>query len=183
MVDGPVSRVRNLSGLSLREFCKRFGLSKPALTNYEAGMYSALSDAMVSILYEATAELGHSLPDLMREWFGVDSAYLAYDAWLRASRVEQADRFMVSPFTLAELSTRAKDGKVVSPMLAFVEETAGSVYTFSKLLKVPQATVWRYVEGKTVGMPKQLAEALDDVGYPRSSDLMAQQLLWRERYA
>jgi transcriptional regulator with XRE-family HTH domain len=181
--EGPVSRLRNLLGLSLREFSKRYNISKPALTNYEAGMYPALSDAMVELLYDAVSEAGHSLPDLMREWYGVDSLYLAYSGWLRASRVAEADRFMVSPYTVAELSTRARDGRVAAPMLVFVEETAGSVYNFSKLLKVPQATVWRYVEGKTSGMPKQLSEALESIGYPRVSDLRAQQGLWRERYA
>lgn len=181
--EGPVSRLRNLLGLSLREFAKRYGISKPALTNYEAGMYPALSDAMTELLYDAVGEAGHSLPALMRDWYGVDSLYLAYGQWLREARLAQAERFMVSPYTLSELSIRAKEGVVKSPMLAFVEETAGSVYTFSKLLKVPQATVWRYVEGKTSGMPVQLQSALEDIGYPRVAELRMEQMRWRERYA
>lgn len=183
MVEGPVSRVRKLTGLSLRDFCKRFGISKPALTNYEAGMYSALSDAMVSILYEAVAGTGRSLSDVMTEWFGEGSAFLAYGKWLREERLGVADRFMRSPATLQELSTRARDGVVPSPMLVWVEETAGSVYTFAKLLKVPQATLWRYIEGKTVGMPKQLREALDAIRYPMVTQLALEQMKWRERYA
>lgn len=182
-MEGPVSRVRKLTGLSLREFSARFGISKPALTNYEAGMYSALSDKVVALLYAALEEPGHSMQGLMQEWYGVDSLYLAYDKWLRGERLAVADRFMVSPYTLAELSTRAKDGVVVSPMLSFVEETAGSVYNFSKLLKVPQATMHRYVSGVTAGMPRELVEALETIGFPRVDVLRVEQLKWRERYA
>lgn len=183
MVEGPVSRVRNLTGLSLRDFCKRFGISKPALTNYEAGMYSSLSDAMVSILFDAVAGTGRSLSDVMQEWYGVDSVVVAYERWLRGERLRVADDFMVSPVTLGELTVSSRDGVVPSPMLLWVERTSGSVYGFSKKLKVPQATVWRYVEGKTSGMPKQLSEALEGIGYPRVAELRVEQMRWRERYA
>lgn len=182
-MEGPVSRIRRLCGLSLRDFCKRFGISKPALTSYEAGMYPALSESMVSILFEAVEGLGLSMRDLMQDWFGVDSVYVAYADWVRAERLAVSERFMVSPFTLQELSSRARDGVVVSPMLAFVEGTAGSVYSFSKLLKVPQATLWRYIDGKTLGMPRELVEAFEAIGYPRVDVLRVEQLKWRERYA
>lgn len=181
-MEGPVSLVRKACGLSLREFSLRYKISKPALTNYEAGMYPALSNAIVSLLYDATERLGISIADLMHERFGTDSVTVAYAEWLRLERLAVAGTFMMSPVSLHELKLAGK-GVPGSPFLAWVERTCGSVYNFSKSLKVPQATVWRYADGKTSSMPKQLVAALTDVGYPRIEDLEAEQRMWRERYA
>lgn len=69
-----------------------------------------------------------------------------------------------------------------SPMFFFVFNTVGSAQGFAKLLKIPAATLVRYMEGKQENMPGAIAEALKNVRYEFLTELMAHQSNWTKEY-
>jgi hypothetical protein len=71
----------------------------------------------------------------------------------------------------------------VSPMAVLVKDTAGSVQGFAKLIKVPSATLLRYVRGDQQFMPASIREALFDCGYDYVAELEDVQARWVDLHA
>lgn len=173
MDTNPYAFLRMKAGLSQNAFCQRYTFAKQTLTCIESGMYTELSDRMVVSLGKACAAAGVAARLELLENYGVDRLQQAYVEW----RQRQRGAF-------AETINRVVPGRWTnekSPMDCLVEDTTGSVQGFAKALKVPNATLIRYMRGKQLLMPRSLESALRGVNYPYLPELYRLQTQWARK--
>lgn len=143
----PYAKCRELAGLTQKQFCERYGFAKQTLIGIEQGMYPALSDRMVLSMMDALTEKGIYDAGLIDDW-GHDSLPDAYEEWV------EDERACVEPFSL--------DGTLKD---VIDRATKGSVQGFAKLIKIPSATLLRYLNGGQEMMPSSIWTALKQCGF------------------
>lgn len=149
----PYAYLREKCGLSQQKFCDKYKFAKQTLVGIEAGFYADLSPRMVAALHEACVVANVPEYDLLREEYRDSHIEIAYSHW-RAWERARVDLPPVGIRSTAELS----------PMHFYVKDTVGSVQGFAKLLKIPPATLLRYIRGGKRGMPWEVREAFSDAG-------------------
>ena len=166
----PYAFLRGRAGLSQRKFCDKYGFAKQTLIAIEQGMYPDLSDRMTDAIFAACLAVDiDPAVELLDEY---DTPYLsaAYVAWVESERGFVDSR--ISDYV-------PKPGTPVkSPMALMVHETIGTVQGFAKNLKVPPATLMRYMRGGQTQMPVSIDEALRQAGYMHTYDLAKAQEKW-----
>jgi DNA-binding XRE family transcriptional regulator len=170
----PYAFLRNRAGLSQRKFCVKHEFAKQTLVAIEQGMYPDLSDRMVDAIYAAclAVDLDPAV-ELMDEY---DTPYLsaAYKSWIALERASVDQRILDYVPT--------KGTPELSPVALMVRDTTGTVQGFSKSLKLPPATLMRYMRGGQLQMPVSVAEALTQAGYHHVRDLRDKQEDWVVKY-
>ena len=166
----PFVHLRNKAGLSQRKFCEKYGFAKQTLVAIEQGMYPDLSDRMTDAIFAACLAVDiDPAVELLDEY---DTPYLstAYASWVAGERMLIDSRildYVPKPGT----STH-------SPMALMVRDTLGTVQGFSKNLKVPPATLMRYMRGGQALMPVSIDAALSEAGYHHVKALKDLQEKW-----
>lgn len=172
MSANPFAHLRNRAGLSQRKFCEKYGFAKQTLVAIEQGMYPDLSDRMTDAIYAACLVVDiDPAVELLDEY---DTPYLssAYSTWVSRERLDVDPRifdYVPKPGTPTH-----------SPMALMVRDSVGTVQGFSKALKIPPATLMRYMRGGQSLMPVSITAALDDAGYPYTGQLAQLQEKWIE---
>lgn len=151
----PYTRLREECLIGHREFARKYEIAKQTLVGMESGQYPSLSDKMIVCLGKECHEKGISARDLLQREYGRSSLQDAYHYWQEVQRRSNWSRLDIS---LSSLVTNAD----VSPFLAFMRETAGSIQGFSKAFCLPPATLMRYAKGGTKNMPKAIRDALSE---------------------
>lgn len=168
-MNNPYAHLRKAAGLTQKKFCEDFGFAKQTLLTAEQGIFPELSQRMTSAIYEACRVRGMDADDILTADFGMPNLEVAY-LWYRNSELMEAKKNWKSP-ELRETDT-------TSPMSFLVKDTTGTIQGFSKLLKIPTATIVRYLRGLQQDMPASVREALLQVGYIYVTELAAAQAQW-----
>lgn len=168
----PYAYLRNKAGLSQRKFCAEFKFAKQTLVGIEKGFYPTLSSRMVDAVMEACNRVDIDPGLALLDEYGTPYLDRAYAAW----QLQDRDGALLHTWRPDLLNPS------VSPMEEFVSDTVGSVQGFAKLLKVPPATLTRYMEGKQAMMPTSIFVALEAVKYPHLRELQAAQREWVKTY-
>lgn len=172
METNPYAFLRMKAGLSQNAFCAKYGFAKQTLICIESGMYTELSDRMIVSLGKACAAAGVPARVELLENYGADKLQQAYMEWRSRERGAFAER----------LNTYVPDKWTaeISPMKFMVDETVGSVQGFAKALKIPSATLIRYMTGKQAIIPRSIESALRQINYPYLVDLARLQREWAD---
>jgi len=171
-VKNPYVRLRELCGTSQKGFATKHGFGKMTMVYLESGMYTRVSERQSIALGKECFEKGVDAHEILREEYGFNSLNEAYLAW------RSEDRKLRAPEVLAKAAPPFMGDDVVSPVGRFVQNTAGSLQGFCKLLKIPSITMTRYIRGETVTVPQALLDALEDVKYPHTWALVDAQTDW-----
>jgi hypothetical protein len=161
-----------MCGTSQKGFATKHGFGKMTMVYLESGMYTRVSERQSIALGKECYEKGVDAHGVLREEYGAGSLNEAYLAWRRE------DRRVRAPGVLAKAGPPFEGDEKTSPVARFVQDTAGSLQGFCKLLKVPSITMTRYIRGETVTIPQALLEALEDVKYPHTAALIDAQADW-----
>ena len=164
----PYAFLRKKAGLSQRKFCAEYGFAKQTLIGIESGFYPTLSERMADAIFTACNKADIDASVALLDEFNTPYLDRAYAAW-RFNDRDGALLHTWKPDLLHEAT---------SPMEEFVMDTVGSVQGFAKLLKVPPATLTRYMRGEQAIMPTSIHTALDAVDYPYLRQLQASQREW-----
>ena len=171
----PFRRLRELTRTSQKNFAAEHNFSKTTMTYIEQGTYPNLSVYMVNAIADECEAQGIDAKQVLADEYNGLSLMDAYHAWQTGERIQVAYQFrLVSPTTGTTLPP-------LSPFDMYIKDTAGSVQSFCKLLKVPAATVSRYSSGVTKSMPLSLREALVEIQYPYMDEMVAMMTQWQNR--
>lgn len=170
----PYAFLRRKCGLTQRRFCELYKFAKQTLVGIENGMYPSLSDRMIAAIEQACHDYDIDMLAELDYLFGTTSVNTAYQQWVAAERVQ------VNPAIRSYRPIIWDDRR--SPMYFFVFNTVGSAQGFAKQLKVPAATLVRYMDGKQENMPGSITEALRNIGYEFLPELMSHQANWVRDY-
>lgn len=165
----PYAFLRGLTGLTQKQFCEQYSFAKQTLILIEQGVSPELSDRMVVSMGKALFDKGIVAQEVLYAEYGVTTLGVAYKQWRKMERAEVSKNW-ISPVP--------KQTEVSSPMAFLVRETIGSVQGFAKALKIPPATLVRYIKGLQREMPASVREALMDVGYIYLTELINAQAQW-----
>lgn len=165
----PYAYLRTRCGMTQRGFAEYADLARSTLVYIEAGLYPDISDRQNMELARLCHEKGIDARAELLEHYGHTGLNTSYKAW------QSAERNRLSKGRLPEPRWSER-----GPFRAFVEDTAKTVDRFCKMLKVPPATVTRYLEGQTATMPLAIASALSDVDYLHTKRLTEYQDKWVE---
>lgn len=169
----PFQHLRELGGLSQNAFCAKYGFSKMPLVYTEAAVYPQVSERFRGALFGLMAERGIDVAEELREQYSYPTLDEATHFYQRLARREFGARIAgVEP---------TYGSRYESPFGYFVLETAGSHDGFAKKLKVPPASVVRHSTGKTLTMPRTIAAALTEAGYPHLKTLNERQLMYFDK--
>lgn len=170
----PYAMLREQCGLNQSEFSARHHLARQTLIAIEQGVYPTLSDRMILELGKECHAKGIVAADTLREHYDVATLSAAYEKW------RSADRLSAS----AGINDVVPDQQTskLSPMHFVVKDFGRGVQGFSKALKVPNATLLRYIKGDQREMPRSLEEALRAVGYPYLRELIERQAAWVDEH-
>lgn len=164
MNKNPYARLREHAGYTLKRFCEEYKFAKQTVIGIESGMYPELSERMIAAITDAGRD-SNMLELLLDEY---DTPYLtrAYEQWRIDSRMA---------LNLPTVELRYNE---LSPMHYFVKDTVGSVQGFAKKLKVPPATLLRYIRGEQKHMPMEIRTALHDAGCTQIEQLEKINFSW-----
>lgn len=169
----PYRYLRELCGISQKDFAAKHDMSKTTMTYIESGQYPDLSENQILALGEECFDKSISAREELEAAYGYGTLQDAYHAWQAAERMQVASEFQrVQPTSGTVMPS-------VSPMAQFILDTSRSTQAFCKKLKVPSATVLRYATGATRSMPIAIRTALEQVRYPYLPELLAQQDIWQ----
>lgn len=149
----PYAYLREKCGLSQQKFCDKYKFAKQTLVGIEAGFYADLSPRMLTAMYNACIVANVQIYTELKEEYNVEQLEIAYDLW------RDGERALVE---LPAVGLRSTDE--LSPMHFYVKDTVGSVQGFAKMMKIPPATLLRYIRGGKRGMPWEVREAFSDAG-------------------
>jgi transcriptional regulator with XRE-family HTH domain len=170
----PYAFLRRKCGLTQRRFCELYKFAKQTLVGIETGMYPSLSDRMVAAIEQACFDYDIDMLAELDYLYGTVNVSTAYEQWIVSER-------SAVPDNVRSYRPVIWDDKR-SPMYFFVFNTVGSAQGFAKLLKVPAATLVRYMDGKQENMPGAITAALKNVQYEFLTDLMTYQTNWVKEY-
>lgn len=168
----PYRYLRELCGITQKDFAAKFEMSKTTMTYIESGQYPDLSEHQILSLGKACHEAGIDAGGELVSVYGFDSLQSAYHAWQSTERMQQAHIFR------GVLPTPGTIMPSVSPMAQYITDTARTTQKFCKLLKVPSASVLRYATGATRTMPIAIRKALEETRYPYMPELIQLQEIW-----
>ena len=176
----PVAFLLDTADMGVREFGREFGFSYSAMVALTAGTFSRLSPRILDSLTSMLRHVGLDT-SILREIYGTDSIATAYKAWQKEAR--QANSWVVNVDTehwkrIQGLAT-SKDR---SPVDTFIYATAATHTRFSKLLKVPPATVLRWATFQTQTMPRTIFEALREIGFEHIEELQNAHDTWATKW-
>jgi len=171
----PVARILKASSIGNSRFAKTYRLSRGTVTYSVAGTYVDLPGRVVDALFEVTEDKDVDMREIYRE-YGATTLPEAYTNWQEVERKTQAAHLgqVAPPFRFT-----AKD----SPAYLWIQDLYGSTETFAKALKLPTATVNRWVRGETISMPAVIEKALREVKYPYFVELLSTQAHWTQTHA
>lgn len=174
MTENPYAHLRKKTGLSQVEFAEKHGLARQTLIGIEKGVYPTLSDRMIVELGKECHAKGIDARYELREHYGVDTLSQAYSGWRNADRLENAEGInQLSPVQWTP---------ELSPMHFIVKAFGRGVQGFSKAMKIPSATLLRYIKGEQREMPTSIEEAFRGIGYPFLTDLIERQAAWVDEH-
>lgn len=158
---GPYARLRELCKIGQREFERKYGLSHTVMSAIETGMYPDLSERAIESLGRECVEKGIEAGRTLWEEYGAATLQEAYHAWQTVER-----RAVRSKLQFPDgLHTSGK----VAPFKGFILERFDNPRAFCTALKVPTATVNRYLSGVTRTMPKAVEDALAEAGMAKKN--------------
>lgn len=171
MNKNPFALLRERAGYTQKRFCEEYKFAKQTVIGIESGMYPELSERMLEAIGLACTKSGLSEWQTLTDEY--DTPYLskAYEAWRKSER-QGVDLPSVEIRFTSEFS----------PMHFFVKDTIGSVQGFAKKLKVPPAMILRYIRGEQRLMPLSLWGALEDLNYPKLTELQNKQAEWTDKH-
>lgn len=170
----PYALLREQCGLNQSEFSTKHQLARQTLVAIEQGVYPTLSDRMILELGKECHAKGVAAASVLQEAFGVSRLSEAYELWRRADRL--AASAGINDVVPGQWT------KDLSPMHFVVKGFGRGVQGFSKALKVPGATLLRYIKGDQREMPRSLEEALRGVEYPYLTQLIERQAAWVDEH-
>jgi DNA-binding XRE family transcriptional regulator len=170
IVDNPYRRLRLACSINQKDFGAKYGFSHATMNAIEGGQVIDLSERMVLSLGQECAEHGISAAEILGDEYGVTTLREAYENWKSNERAAFSGRFQ-KPLSGAETWEE-------SPFSVYMQEVAGTMTAFAKMLKVPLAAVQRYANGKNLTMPKAVEEALTQVQFVDLDDLKDVQTKW-----
>ena len=163
----PYVYLRERAGYTQKKFGQDFGFAKQTIIGIESGMYPELSYRMVTAIVDAAEKSGLNVHVEMNNEYDTPYLSTAYANWQKEAR-QKID------LDIVEL----RSDELFSPMHYFVKDTVGSVQGFAKKLKVPPATLLRYIRGEQRFMPTSIKKALTDTGWTGVNELEKFQLIW-----
>ena len=170
----PYALLREKTGLSQVAFARKHELARQTLVSIEQGVYPTLSDRMILELGKECHAAGvDARAELMAE-YGVGRLSEAYAKWRKADREEVA-------WIINRIEPNAWTPEL-SPMHFVVKAFGRGVQGFSKALKIPSATLLRYIKGEQREMPESIEVALREVEYPHLTQLIALQASWVDEH-
>lgn len=170
----PYALLREQCGLNQSEFSVKHKLARQTLVAIEQGVYPTLSDRMIVELGKECHAKDVRAASVLQENYGVTTLSEAYAIWRAADRLESADEINAIAPTMWS--------NKLSPMHFVVKTFGRGVQGFSKAMKIPGATLLRYIKGEQREMPRSIEEAFRAVGYPFLSDLIARQAAWVDEH-
>lgn len=174
MTENPYALLRQKAGLNQTQFCAKHHLARQTLVAIERGVYPTLSDRMIVELGKACHAAGVDAAQELSEAFGVRTLSEAYAIWRREDRIEQASGVnSIEP---------DRWSPALSPMRHLVLEFGRGTQGFSKAMKVPSATLIRYMEGRQREMPESIEVAFREIGYPNLRQLIERQAAWADEH-
>lgn len=160
MLRSPYARLREMCKIGQREFERKYNLSHTVMASIESGLYPDLSAYMVECLGRECAEKGIEAGRILWNEYEQPTLQDAYHAW------QTQQRALVKPLLkYSEVHATPK----LSPMLLFITERFGNPRAVCTALKVPTATVTRYITGQTRTMPKVVEQAFTEGGMGRKA--------------
>ena len=176
----PVSFLLDKADMGVREFGREFGFSYSAMVGLTSGTFVRPSQRMVDNLTSMIRK--HGYPDnVLEEIYGTASIKVAYLLWQQEARLESAWYMDVDPQHWARIKALTTT-KHRSPVDCYIYATAGTGTRFSKLLKVPPATVLRWATFQTQTMPRSIEFALREVGFAHIDELKFMQDAWATKW-
>lgn len=166
----PYAHLRERTGLSQVKFAEKHHMARQTLIAIEQGVYPTLSDRMIVELGKECHAAGVNATAELREAYGAPTLSEAYANWRLADRLEESA-------TVNDLVPDQWTSQL-SPMHFIVKGFGRGVQGFSKAMKIPTATLLRYLKGEQREMPTSVEEAFRGIGYPYLSELIARQAAW-----
>jgi len=152
----PYVRLGELCGLTQHAFCERNDFGKMTMVYLEAGMYTGVSERQNIALGKECANRGVDAKSILSDEYGTESLTVAYSKWRTAERKK---------IDTTTYPTKYPSVGEASPLEVFVRTVAGTVQRFCKTVKIQPATLNRYMRGLTQTVPKELAQAFEDIGF------------------
>lgn len=165
--------------MSARAFEREHHFAHQTMIDAVAGTFERFPDRIADALAVEFLRQGMDLSGWLAEEYGGLSNYSMdeiYRVWRRLDRERFKDQFMIRP--MPPFSPKPRNS---SPMMEYIEVTAGSITGFSKKMKVPSVTVRRYARGVTKKMPEAVREAFDEIGYPFTDEMERLMGVWNQR--
>lgn len=170
----PYALLREKAGLSQVKFAEKHGLARQTLIAIEQGVYPTLSDRMIVELGKECHAAGVDARTELREGYGVDTLSAAYAKWRDADRLEESAA--VNDLVPDQWTSQ------LSPMHFIVKGFGRGVQGFSKAMKIPTATLLRYIKGEQREMPTSIEEAFRGIGYPYLTLIIERQAAWVDEH-
>lgn len=171
----PYQRLREACGISQRAFATKYELSKTSVVYVEAGCWTDVPDRMNAAIASECSFREVDGKQILSEEYQATKLSVAYKVWQIQERAKVADRFRaVGPEFYFDKNS--------SPFQYYVTQTAGTDESFAKLAKVQPILVRRYARGESKSMPGQIHEALVDMEYPYTRELLERQAAWWQEH-
>lgn len=145
--DSPFRQLREKTGLTAALFAAEADLSRQAVTNLEAGMYTSVPLRANRTLATVCSDRGIDARAWLHACYGVSKLDEAMDAWKKEKRA-LLDLSDWPVLTLKEIIARFK-----------------SPGTFCRDLCIPTSAIYHAIYGKSTVVPDVIREALHDAGY------------------
>lgn len=148
MQESPFKRLRELCGITAPLFGIEADLSRQAINNIEAGMYTSVPLKANRALATLCSDRNVDAVGVLRSYYGEATLDKAMDAWKREKRQQQDLRGW--------------------PVLGAKELIARfpSPGAFCRNLCIPSSAIYHLIYGKSDVVPDVIREALTDAGYP-----------------
>jgi hypothetical protein len=176
----PVAFLLDTADMGVREFGREFGFSYSAMVALTTGTFSRISPRTLDKLRSMMRQQGFDT-SVLRYIYGTDSIEVAFKTWQKEARLANSWVFNVDAAHWARIKGLATT-KDRSPVDCFIYATAGTGTRFSKLLKVPPATVLRWATFQTQTMPRTIFEALREIGFEHIEELQNAHDTWATKW-
>lgn len=170
-MQNPYQRLREACGITQRAFAEKHQLSKMAVVYVEAGCWPDVPDRLNAAIAQECSDRGVDGKQILNDEYHSSSLTLAYQKW-------QIEERAANKHLLAAVGPEFFFDKTRSPFAYFVETVGTSAEGFGKIAKVNPYLVRRYAKGTSKSMPRKIHEALVDMEYPYTRELLERQLAW-----
>lgn len=163
--------------MSGREFERVYNFAHQTMIDATAGTFEDLPERIVLALAHEFEEQGLDLFEWLAEEYGGLSGYGifgVYKTWRRFDREQYAEEFRIQPRKVNWSTSEHSPGSL------WILDTGNTPTSTCKKLKVPPATLRRWLSGDTIEMPGSLREALVAIDFPWTDTLASMQ---KEHYS